>query len=318
MENLPQSLPTYIPFFSDYGFKVTFGNEKKTLFLRKALQALINSTIPIEEVWFEKNTIEGATEESRGGVLDLSCRDERGNVFIVEMQWGYMRHIIQRLKFYEAARMNIHIRKGNLTFNGLPKIYCIAILGYSLFPDPNYHRIGQMRDENGVIMDECTTFPVVELEKFNKKPEDCITDLDKLVYTMKEAHLLEKSGEQKPDFMEEPWLKSALEELDTRGLDPERHAQLSIALAREMSERWRLQNLENELTKRGMEIGKEIGKEMGVEIGKEMGGNEREKEIIRNYIKSKPNATNEEIITLLGVSLPIVLEVRAEQADAGQ
>jgi hypothetical protein len=33
MENLPQSLPTYIPFFSDYGFKVTFGNEKKTLFL---------------------------------------------------------------------------------------------------------------------------------------------------------------------------------------------------------------------------------------------------------------------------------------------
>jgi hypothetical protein len=128
-------------------------------------------------------------------------------------------------------------------------------------------------------------------------------------YFMAEAHLLEKSGEQKPDFMEEPWLKSALEELDTRALDPERHAQLSIALAREMSERWRLQNLENELTKRGVEI----GKEMGVEIGKEMGSTEREKEIVRNYIKSKPDATDDEIVTLLGVSLTVVLEVRAEQ-----
>ncbi len=118
---------------------------------------------------------------------------------------------------------------------------------------------------------------------------------------MKEAHLLEKSGEQKPDFMEEPWLKSALEELDTRALDPERHAQLSIALAREMSERWRLQNLENELTKRGLEI------------GKEMGSTEREKEIVRNYIKSKPDATDDEIVTLLGVSLTVVLDVRAEQ-----
>ena len=104
-------------------------------------------------------------------------------------------------------------------------------------------------------------------------------------------------------------LNPPLRNLDTRGLDPERHAQLSIALAREMSERWRLQNLENELTKRGVEI----GKEMGVEIGKEMGSTEREKEIIRNYIKSKPDATNNEIVTLLGVSLAIVLEVRMEQ-----
>ena len=44
----------FIAFTSDYGFKATFGNESNTFFLRKALQALIKSPIPIEHVEFVK------------------------------------------------------------------------------------------------------------------------------------------------------------------------------------------------------------------------------------------------------------------------
>ena len=58
----------FIPLISDYGFKATFGNEHNTLFLRRALQALIASEVPIEYVEFLPNEQLGLTPESRGGI----------------------------------------------------------------------------------------------------------------------------------------------------------------------------------------------------------------------------------------------------------
>ena len=79
-------------------------------------------------------------------------------------------------------------------------------------------------------------FVIVELEKFDKIPENCTTDLDKLIFTMKEAHKMASAMEQ-PAFMKEDWIVAALHELDTRALSPERRASLSIFLAKELSER---------------------------------------------------------------------------------
>ncbi|MBL7788140.1 MAG: PD-(D/E)XK nuclease family transposase, partial [Chitinophagales bacterium] len=73
----------FIPFTSDYGFKVTFGNENDTRFLRKALQALICSPHKIVHITFDKNDFIGLTDESRSGIYDLSCIDETGAHFIV-------------------------------------------------------------------------------------------------------------------------------------------------------------------------------------------------------------------------------------------
>ena len=87
----------FIPLISDYGFKAVFGNEQNTLFLRKALQALIRSETPIIEVTFDKNAFEGLLKDSRSGYFDLSCVDETGNHFIVEMQLGDEANFIQRM-----------------------------------------------------------------------------------------------------------------------------------------------------------------------------------------------------------------------------
>ena len=72
------------------------------MFLRKALQALINSEIPIKEVYFDKTTFDGITRDSRSGIYDLMCIDEADNHFIVEMQLSefkffikYQRNVIQ-------------------------------------------------------------------------------------------------------------------------------------------------------------------------------------------------------------------------------
>ena len=84
---------------SDYGFKITFGNEKHPQFLKKALQALIDSPVPIQEVTFTKNEVSGTTLSARSGLFDITCKDELGQVFIVEMQLANFANMIHRSKF---------------------------------------------------------------------------------------------------------------------------------------------------------------------------------------------------------------------------
>ena len=113
----------FIPIISDYGFKSTFGNEKDTVFLRKALQLLIKSEIPIVEVGFENHTFEGISRDSRSGIYDVHCKDENGTYFIVEMQLSDFPEFLQRMKFYAFYRLNTLVKKGKFKFENLSKIY---------------------------------------------------------------------------------------------------------------------------------------------------------------------------------------------------
>ena len=212
----------YIPIISDYGFKATFGNEADSLFLRTALQALIKSATPIREVKFDKNAFEGLTIDSRSGVFDLSCTDENGNQFIVEMQLGDAPHFVQRMKFYALHKFNTVVEKGEFDYANLPKIYAVAILQKNILPTAYFHTVANLRSEEGEIIDSQMTFITVELAKFSKPVAQIETHLDKLVYTMKTLHTTQPT--QYPAFWNEEWLKRAIDELDTRKMTAEERA----------------------------------------------------------------------------------------------
>ena len=228
---------------SDYGFKVTFGNENHPKFLRKALQALIDSDVPIREVRFTKNEITATTKDSRGGLFDITCEDEKGQVFIVEMQLLDFSNMIHRAKFYAFHRFNTMVRKGRYRFNDLRKIYTISILAGKTYPTALYHQIGTLKNQNGELMDNQITHVVVELEKFQKTLIDIETNLDKLLYTMKLTDTA-TSDAKLPDFVKEDWLEETLRELDRSNLTPDQRADLEMVIAGNISDR---EALENEL-----------------------------------------------------------------------
>ncbi len=213
---LPPDLPTYLPLTSDYGFKVAFGNPKNTLFLRRALQALLQSDTPIREVTFEPTTFEGLTAERRGGVLDLSCVDEQGRYFIVEMQVAHSPHFLQRLKFYALHKLDALVQRGPFNWTALPPIYCVGLLSRGILPGPDYHTVANLRKASGELIDEQLTFVLVELDKFSRSANALRTDLDKLIYTMQNVDKEARDQSQEPDFWQEDWLRAALDELDTR------------------------------------------------------------------------------------------------------
>ncbi len=231
MEALYTDDQIFIPIISDYGFKATFGNEGNTLFLRKALQALIKSEIPIKEARFDKNTFEGITQDSRSGIFDLACTDENNNHFVVEMQYGDAPYFIQRMKFYALHKFNAMVKRGKFDYGTLTKIYCVAFLANNILPFTQFHTVANLRNEEGELFDDQMTFITVELDKFTLKEADCQSDLQKLIYTMRTIHTYTQPT-QFPKFWDETWLKVAIDELDSRKMTPEEKVSLEILIAR--------------------------------------------------------------------------------------
>lgn len=231
MDNFYNEKERFIPIISDYGFKVTFGNESDTRFLKKALQALVSSPIPIREITFVTNEVKGITIDSRGSIYDLSCVDENNNHFIVEMQLSEYPEFIQRMKFYSLHRFNTLVKKGKYTFDNLPKIYCVGILANNIFHEiADYHNIAVLRNVKGELIDDQMTFISLELSKFKKKLKDVHTDLDKLIYTMKNLHKIKKPI-QYPQFWDEEWLNVAIQELDKKAMTPEQRLGYEMAIS---------------------------------------------------------------------------------------
>jgi predicted transposase/invertase (TIGR01784 family) len=221
----------FISILSDYGFKATFGNEADTTFLKKALQALIDSPVPIKSVEFVKNDISGITIDSRSGIYDVACVDENDNHFIVEMQLSEYPEFIQRMKFYALHRFNTLVKKGEYKFENLPKIYCIGILAKSIFSQiADYHNIAILRNAKNETIDDQMTFVTVELDKFKKQENEVTTDLDKLIYTMQNLHKVTETS-QFPAFWNEDWLKKAISEVDTRNMTTEQKLGYEMAIS---------------------------------------------------------------------------------------
>ena len=151
--------------------------------------------------------------------------------FIVEMQLGHFPNFIHRMKFYALYKYNTLVKKGKYSFDNLPKIYCIGILAKSIFPEiKDYHNIATMRNEKGEEIDNQITYITLELDKFTKRLKSITTDLDKLIFIMKTLHKT-KNQKQFPQFYNEDWLKSAIEELDTKSMTPEKRMAYEMLIA---------------------------------------------------------------------------------------
>ena len=142
----------FISFTSDYGFKITFGNQENTLFLRRSLQALLQLPYPIKEITFARATFVGLHKESRSGIYDIVCVDERNDTFIIEMQGVAKNFFLNRLEFYAFHRLDSLVKKGKFDFDIKEKIYGIAFLGTNISETtPYYNTLSWKKDRKSVV-----------------------------------------------------------------------------------------------------------------------------------------------------------------------
>ena len=297
----------FISLLSDYGFKVAFADESNSLFLRKALQALIQSKRRIRHVQILRNEFSGITKDSRGGVFDLLCIDEKNRTFIVEMQLGYYRYFIQRAKFYAFQRFNTMVEKGNYQFDNLHQIYCIGFLAKGIFPkSTEYYHFGRLMNQKGEELDDQITHIIVEIDKFDKAETEIRSNLDKLIYVMKNLENIE-GADQLPKFLTEDWIEQAMKKLDKSKMTAEQRMHYEMMMAKNASiiammqeeKRKMAEEVIEEVTGKVTEeitekVTEEVTEKVTLKMAKEMKDNGEPIEKIIKYT----NLTSEEIKNL--------------------
>jgi len=207
---------------NDLTFKRLFGTEKnKDILIHFLNDIFARTTNPIEEVEFIKPILDPEIKELRVSIVDVLCKDLEGNTFIIEMQCAVDSAFIKRAQYYASKVYNSQRGKGN-TYKDLKSVIFLAILEETLFPNKKEYL------SHHIILDKVSyehdlkdfSFSFLELEKFNKKPKELTTIIEKWAYFLKNAS--ETSNEELPSIVgSDCIIEKAYEALDEYGYTKE-------------------------------------------------------------------------------------------------
>jgi predicted transposase/invertase (TIGR01784 family) len=231
MVQLPNRL---ISMLSDFGFKMTFGNQKDHTFLRNALPLLLKLPIKIRKIRHLPNEVIGMTESGRKGLYDTVFVVNKELYFIVEMQLGNHAFLIERLMFYLSMSYISKIPKGKDGFNDVKKVHCICITRDTLFPNvTEYYHKGNFRSEEGMLISEKMELIFVELEKFTKLAANLDNEFEELLFTMKNAHTIDLDDRAKtPAFWKKSWYNETMKQLNLSKMSAENRLIYELTWAR--------------------------------------------------------------------------------------
>jgi len=168
-------MPVFAPFTLDFTFKKAFANEQYKVLLLFLLNTVLKEVIKAEIVDVNIiHTVQLAhSKKGRGAVFDLHCEDALGTRFIVEMH---------------------------------PPAYTLSFLTYDLDFGKGCDEVMQYlsvrNDRHLEIRYDIMQMVYVRLTRFNKAEEECITDLDRLLFSLKNA---DKLAEKPRSFGKGVW-----------------------------------------------------------------------------------------------------------------
>ncbi len=175
---------------NDVAFKKIFGTEKNKDILIHFLNDMIvfKEKSPIKEVTFLKTIQDPEIAAKKTSIVDILCKDEKGNTYIVEMQVAKEKGFEKRAQYYAAkayiSQMNV---KGE--YHALKEVIFLAISSFTMFPKKkgfkSDHVILDKNNHDHDLLDFSFTF--LELPKFHKKINQLSDMIDKWAYFFKKA-----------------------------------------------------------------------------------------------------------------------------------
>jgi predicted transposase/invertase (TIGR01784 family) len=175
---------------NDVAFKKIFGSEKNKDILIHFLNDMITfkGCGHIKDVTFLKTIQDPATAAHKTSVVDILCKDEKGNTYIVEMQVAKEKGFEKRAQYY-ASKAYISQAHAGGAYQDLKEVIFLAISDFTIFPDKNGYKSDHVildRDSHENDLKDFS-FTFIELPKFNKDIENLSNVMDKWSYFFKHA-----------------------------------------------------------------------------------------------------------------------------------
>jgi predicted transposase/invertase (TIGR01784 family) len=247
---------------NDVAFRKIFGNEAKKVILISFLNSVLSleGDRKIIELYFRNTFQLPRVAGLKSSIIDVNVKDQSGTTYIVEMQLSEVVSFDKRIQYYVSKEYSSQIEKGD-DYSKLTPVVLVGVLEFDYFKGNNYltrHVILNVETLENELKD--ISFNFIELPKFKKNLNECLTLTDKWIYFIKNAENLEVIP---PDVNDEG-LKEAYTESDKHNWTKDELASYDYFLMREQDERGRVELAE----KREKEKAEKKAEEDKLEIAK--------------------------------------------------
>ena len=185
----------YVNFYTDFAFKKLFGTDMNKDLLISFLNALLQGREVVLDVNYLNTEHLGTQEYDRRAVFDVYCKNDKGEVFLVEMQKGEQQFFKDRSIYYSTFAIREQAPRGEWNYE-LKGVYTIGILNFCFDKEREgnyYHEVKLMDTATKEVFYDKLVFIYLEMPKFTKQENELESLFDKWLYVIRNlAALMER------------------------------------------------------------------------------------------------------------------------------
>ena len=181
--------------FSDWGFKLIFGQEITKDLLISFLNDLLKGEHVIADITFKDKEQLPETKDMRGIIYDIYCTTDKGQHIIVEMQNRYQEHFVDRSLYYASRTIVNQGVKGEWDYHLAP-VYTVCFMNFNIESrSPKKFRtdVCLVDTETGRVFSDNLRMIYLMLPLFTKEEDECETDFERWIFVLKNMNYNNKN-----------------------------------------------------------------------------------------------------------------------------
>lgn len=204
--------------FTDYGFKIIFGQEVSKELLIEFLNDLLKGERVITDLTFLNNEQLPDYPTDRVAIYDIYCSTDTGEKIIVEMQNRSQVYFKERALYYLSHAIVRQGVKGDDWKFGVRAVYGVFFINFLLDGNHKLRTDVILADrETGDLFSDKLRQIFIALPLFNKKEDECETDFERWIFVLNNMETLNRM----PFKAKKAVFKKLEEIVDVRSLSEE-------------------------------------------------------------------------------------------------
>lgn len=179
--------------FTDYGFKLIFGQEVSKELLIEFLNDLLKGERVITNLTFLNNEQLPDYPDERIAIYDIYCTTETGEKIIVEMQNCSQVYFKERALYYLSHAIAMQGLKGNKWQFDVKAVYGVFFLNFLLDENRKLRTDVILADrETGELFSDKLRQIFIALPLFKKEEDECETDFERWIFVLNNMETLNR------------------------------------------------------------------------------------------------------------------------------
>lgn len=244
----------YIDPMVDFGFKRIFKDSGKKQLIIRPLNAIFG--LDITDIDIRESEHLGLTEQQRKVTFDLHCDTRDGQSFIIEVQLADQPYFMERAIFYSARTISEKGHRGDWNYD-LQPVFFLGLLNFDirhLEPEKAdraqfIHKFSLREDQTHEQMSLALRFAFLEVARFDKPREACVSFEDRFLFLMKNL----PTFAEVPELWDDPYFNEFMEQATFASMSWEEQE----AYIASMKQKWDYDNSIAFAEQKGREEGRE-------------------------------------------------------------